>query len=127
MTTGSRCAHALPSRQLSHTFARLRPPSPAFSRLLPPSPAFVQVRTRCIGNYNWSTDVVVVGDGDTSAEGGDETPRWRGFCAHDYNDDEENPATEYDRRPNLKAVANQPGWLQFSGVSYRLLLRREVL
>ena len=87
-----------------------------------------QVRTRCIGNYNWSTDVVVVGDGDTSAEGaGDETPRWRGFCAHDYNDDEENPATEYDRRPNLKAVAGQPGWLQFSGVSYRLLLRREVL
>ena len=106
-----------------------------------------QVRKRIIGEYNWSTDVVVVGDGDAdgknksssaaaagSSSNADDDgvdsgdpPHWRGFCARDYNDDEEHPATEYDRRPNLKPVANQPGWLQFSGVSYRLLLRREVL
>ena len=88
-----------------------------------------EVRRRCIGEYNWSTDVVVVGDGEASNEGDDdgETPHWRGFCAHDYNDDEDHPASEYDRRPNLKAVNGRPGWLQFSGVSYRLLLRREVL
>jgi len=87
-----------------------------------------QVRRRCIGEWNWSTDVVVVGDGEAGGGGGDDgAQQWRGFCARDYNDDDDHPASEYDRRPNLKSVPSQPGWLQFSGVSYRLLLRREVL
>ena len=106
-----------------------------------------QVRKRIIGEYNWSTDVVVVGDGDAdgknksssaaaagSSSNADDDgvdsgdpPHWRGFCARDYNDDEEHPAAEYDRRPNLKLVQGRPNHLQFSGVSYRLLLRREVL
>jgi len=87
-----------------------------------------QVRRRCIGEWNWSTDVVVVGDGDAESGAHDEdAQRYVGFCARDYNDDDDHPASEYDRRPNLKPVTGQPGWLQFSGVSYRLLLRREVL
>ena len=85
------------------------------------------MRTRQISSNGSSSGADGGGDGGDGGEEGDGAPHWRGFCAHDYNDDEEHPASEYDRRPNLKAVANQPGWLQFSGVSYRLLLRREVL
>lgn len=88
-----------------------------------------QVRRRCIGEWTWSTNVVVVGDGDAESgahDDADETLHWRGFCARDYcsvND----PAREYDHRFNLEPVSGRSGWLRFPDFSYRLLLRREVL